>query len=379
MKFRDIKNDLFLHLKNLPGGFTGRKIVVVESDDWGSIRMPSRAVYKKLLNAGLDLNGGDGLRYSLYDSLETSSDLELLFEVLSSFRDCNNASAVITANSIVANPDFKKIRDSDFQQYYYEPVTDTVNKYKGSENIIKLWKEGITNHVFLPQFHGREHLNISFWMNALRKKDSETLQAFNEGMWSFMPKNYTNSGLEYEAAFQLSEFSRLEEHIEILQDGIGLFERILGYKPKYFVPPNGRINNRLNLTCYRNGIRYRSASNIQWEPIGNGQNRRVFHWLGQKESNGIKYIIRNCVFEPSQIGKDWVDSCLNEMKIAFRYGKPAIISTHRVNFIGVHEISNRDNGLRELSKLLKAILKNWPNVEFMNVFQLGELMEKKSK
>jgi|WetSurMetagenome_2_1015567.scaffolds.fasta_scaffold141726_1 hypothetical protein len=378
MKFRDIKNTLFLHIKNLPGWGTGRKIVVIESDDWGSIRMPSRAVYNKLINAGLDLNGGDGLRYSLYDSLETSSDLELLFEVLSSFKDCNNASAVITANSVVANPDFIKIRENDFQQYYYEPVTDTINKYKGSENIIKFWKEGISNSVFIPQFHGREHLNISVWMNALRKKDSETLQAFNEGMWAFMPKNYTNSGLEYEAAFQLSELSRLEEHIEILEDGIGLFERILGYKPKYFVPPNGRINNMLNLTCYRNGIKYRSASNIQQEPIGNGQNRRVFHWLGQKESNGIRYIIRNCVFEPSDPGKDWVDSCLNEMKIAFRYHKPAIISTHRVNYIGVHETSNRDNGLRELTRLLKTILRIWPDVEFMNADKLGDLIEGKS-
>ena len=188
MEFKDIKNILSLHLKNLPGWRTGRKIVVIESDDWGSIRMPSRLVYKKLLNAGLDLNGGDGLRYSLYDSLESSSDLELLYEVLILFKRFNNASAVITANSVVANPDFVKIRENDFQQYYYEPVTETIKKYKGSETTINLWKEGISNRVFVPQFHGREHLNISVWMNALRAKDNETLMAFNEGMWAFYAK-----------------------------------------------------------------------------------------------------------------------------------------------------------------------------------------------
>ena len=370
-------NILSLHLKNFPGWRTGRKIVLIESDDWGSIRMPSRLVYKKLLDAGLNLNGGDGLRYSLYDSLETSSDLELLYEVLYSARDYNNTSAVLTANSVVANPDFEKIRDGGFQKYYYEPVTETLKKFRGSETTFKLWKEGIGNHVFIPQFHGREHLNISVWMNALRAKDNETLMAFNEGIWAFLPRNSFNTGLEYEAAFQLSELSRLEEHIEILKDGIGLFEKLLGYKAEYFVPPNGRINNKLNSICYKCGIKFRSASNIQQESVGNGKNKKVLHWQGQKESNGIRYIIRNCVFEPSKNGKDWVDSCLNDMKIAFRCRKPAIITTHRVNFIGVHDVSNRDNGLRELNRLLKAILKKWPDVEFMIANQLGDLMEYK--
>jgi hypothetical protein len=374
----EIKNDITRHIKNLPGWHTGKKIVVIESDDWGSIRMPSRLIYEKLLNAGLDLNGGDGLRFSLYDSIETSTDLELLYEVLFSCRDSNNISAIITANCVVANPDFRRIRENGFQMYNYEPVTETIKRYKGSENLIKLWNEGIESRVFVPQFHGREHLNISVWMNALRTKDSETLMAFNEGMWAFRPKNGLNPGLEYEAAFQVSGLSELEEHKEILKDGIALFEKLLGYKPRYFVPPNGRINNRLNLSCYRNGIKFRSTSNIQMEPKGNGVNGRVFHWLGQKESNGLRYIIRNCVFEPSKKGKDWVDSCLNEMNIAFRCNKPAIITTHRVNYIGVHDISNRDTGLRELTRLLKTILRKWPDVEFMVVDQLGDLMESKN-
>jgi len=33
------------NLVNIPGWRTNRKIVVIESDDWGSVRMPSREVY----------------------------------------------------------------------------------------------------------------------------------------------------------------------------------------------------------------------------------------------------------------------------------------------------------------------------------------------
>lgn len=374
MKLSDINRILFQNLKGLPGWRTGRKIVVIESDDWGSIRMPSRSVYQKLLRAGLDLNGGDGLRYSLFDSLEPSSDLELLYEVLNSSKDHTNTSAVLTANCVVANPDFEKIRYGCFQEYYYEPVTETIKRYSGCGDTYKLWKEGVNSRVFMPQFHGREHLNISAWMKALRAHDNETLMAFDEGMWAFMPKHFYNNGIEYEAAFQLAELSEIEEHKEILKDGLGLFEKLIGYKAEYFVPPNGRINNRLNITCLEKGIRFRSASNIQQEPVANGRNKKVLHWLGQKDSTGIHYIIRNCVFEPSQQGKDWVDSCLNDMKIAFRYHKPAIISTHRVNFIGIHDVANRDHGLKELARLLKSILKTWPEAEFMPANHLGNLI-----
>ena len=39
-------------LLNLPGFHTNRKIVVIESDDWGSIRMPSREIYDFLIRQG---------------------------------------------------------------------------------------------------------------------------------------------------------------------------------------------------------------------------------------------------------------------------------------------------------------------------------------
>jgi hypothetical protein len=372
---RNIKRNL----SNLPGWRTNRKIVVIESDDWGSIRMPSRLVYKKLLDAGLNLNGGDGLRYSLYDSLANSSDLGHLYQILFSFRDINNVSAVFTANSVVANPDFEKIRESGYQQYYYEPFTETLKKYFGGEATFNLWKEGICNRVFVPQFHGREHLNISEWMKSLRVKDHETMLAFNEGMWAFVPKQSTINDLQYEAAFQLSETTDLEKHRIILIEGLDLFENLFGYKAEYFVPPNGIINNKLNSVCSEKGIKYRNASKIQRITTGNGRTNTKIHWLGQKEANGIRYIIRNCVFEPSKPGKDWVDSCMYDIKIAFCWNKPAIINTHRVNYIGVHDVLNRDKGLKELKRLLSAIKRNWLNVEFMTTDQLGMLIESENK
>jgi len=66
---------------NLPGWRTNRKIVVIESDDWGSIRMPSKEAFNNLQATGIDLLSDEGFRFNKYDSLATSADLELLFEV----------------------------------------------------------------------------------------------------------------------------------------------------------------------------------------------------------------------------------------------------------------------------------------------------------
>jgi hypothetical protein len=103
----NLKSTLSHTLLNLPGWHTSRKIVVIESDDWGSIRMPSREVYEKLLKKGIRV---DNDPYNKFDSLASEQDLETLFDVLKKFNDKNDNHPVITANTVIANPDFNLIR-----------------------------------------------------------------------------------------------------------------------------------------------------------------------------------------------------------------------------------------------------------------------------
>jgi hypothetical protein len=66
------------------------------------------------------------------------------------------------------------------------------------------------------------------------------------------------------------------------------------------------------------------------------------------------------------------------MEAAFRWKKPANISTHRVNFVGGIDEANREKGLKELKKLLNTIVKTWPDVEFMSTRDLfGSVVFKK--
>ena len=62
------------NLSNIPGWSTNRKIVVIESDDWGSIRMPSLETFEKLSSNGLNLSSGDALRYNKNDTLALTGE-----------------------------------------------------------------------------------------------------------------------------------------------------------------------------------------------------------------------------------------------------------------------------------------------------------------
>jgi hypothetical protein len=143
---------------NLRGPRLGRKIVVFESDDWGNIRMPNKAMQDELAAKGFPF---EKRHYERVDSIAREDDLEALFSLLHRFEDKNGRHPVITAMTVMANPDFEKIRESEFASYSYRSLKDVLQDYsKGANSIFNLWQEGIKEQVFFPQFHGGEHINV---------------------------------------------------------------------------------------------------------------------------------------------------------------------------------------------------------------------------
>ena len=65
----------------------------------------------------------------LNDSLASEDDLNVLFSLISDFKDNFGNHPKLTFNMVVANPDFKKIKESGFKQYYYEPFTETLKDF----------------------------------------------------------------------------------------------------------------------------------------------------------------------------------------------------------------------------------------------------------
>lgn len=100
------------------------------------------------------------------------------------------------------------------------------------------------------------------------------------------------------------------------------------------------------------------------------------HYLGETNSIGQIYLTRNIPFEPSKDKKyNWVSEALKRIEIAFKCGKPAVINTHRVNYIGYLELNNRTQNLYLLKVLLDEIIRKWPDVEFMSSDKLIDIIK----
>lgn len=366
---------LLKKLVNIPGWHTKRKIVVFESDDWGSIRTRSKEDLDILRKKDIYV---DRCNYMLNDGLASETDLTELFNVLTSFKDIKGNYPVFTANCLVANPDFNKIKDSNFSQYFYEPFIDTLKKYPNHSNSFDLWKEGMDKNIFYPQSHGREHLNISRWMRHLNEGVKETHLVFEMDMFGLSAHISKNKRGSYQAAFDGGKDEIYYDRNKIIKEALTIFKDIFGYNSDSFIAPNYVWDDEIESALYENDIKYIQGSRVQNVSTDYGSKRMIKrHYLGQKNKSNQRYLVRNCHFEPTEDqNKDWVNSCLKEMEIAFRWNKPAIISTHRVNYIGYINPMNRETNLSLLKELLSKMLKKWPAIEFMTSDQLGDIITK---
>ena len=365
--FEQIKHNV----KNILGWKTNRKIVVFAVDDYGNVRVDSKSARNAMTKAGLKIHS----RFDAFDSLENEEDLQMLYEALSSVKDQHGNHAVFTALSLPANIDFEKLREENYNSYQYELLPETFKKLKGYERVWDLWKEGISKRFLFPQFHGREHLNIKVLNEHLKQKDNETLISLqNRSYTSISSRPYQN--ISYTAAFDFEDEQDFHLQKEIIEDGLIQFEKVFGIKSQCFNPPGGRESEKIHQTLHNNGIKYIETPLLKREHLGRGRYKRKLYYTGKKNLFGQYFMVRNCVFEPThEANRDWVGSCLTQIEASFRWKKPANISSHRVNFCGHIDPANRLLGISELKKLLKEIVKRWPDVEFMTTLDLAKLIQ----
>lgn len=370
-----LKQTITQNLLNLSGWHTKRHIVVFESDDWGSIRMPSLEAFHFLQNQGVILSDKSG--YNVCDTLASNDDLELLMDTLFSVKDSSGNPAKITFNCCVANPDFQKIRGSDFQVYYYEPFTETLKRYPHHNRSFELWKEGLKNNLFQVQFHGREHLNAQMWMQLLKKNVDSVRKAFDKEVFCMELAKQDDPRRQVLAAFNVASKEDYTFACNAIKEGLELFEKLFGFRSFTMIAPNYTWDAEIEMAAWQNGIRIMQGGHVQrpsYYAKSQGAKYKRHHTGQKSKDTEMKYMVRNCEFEPSYHAYMNADYCMKEIRNAFRFGVPAIVSCHRLNFIGELNPANRDNNLREFKKLLKTITSKYPDVEFMSSDELGKLI-----
>ena len=370
-----LKQQLTHHLLNVPGWHTRRKILVIESDDWGSVRMPSKEVYDEFMRRGIPV---DKDPYCRFDNLATTEDLEALFDVLTSVKDKNGRYAVLTPNAVVVNPVFDKIRESGFTEYHFEPFTETLKRYGSShEGVFEMWKQGINAGIFHPQFHGREHLNVKKWLRTLREDVGFTRQAFDLGTFGLTQDVDPNLRRNYMGAFNSALPEDMAYYDNLLREGLDLFEQLFGYRSESFIATTYTWHPNLEKSLKRYGVKYLQGMVVQKIPLDDDTTftTKKTNYCGWKSAEGLTYVTRNCYYEPSQYKEDWVADCLNRIAIAFFWNKPVVISMHRLNVIGSLDKDNRTTNLASLGTMLHEAVKRWPDVEFMSSDELGWIIE----
>lgn len=370
-----IKQQLTHNLLNIPGWHTRRKILVIESDDWGSVRMPSKKVYDEFMRRGIPV---DKDPYCRFDNLATAEDLEALFDVLTSVKDKNGRYAVLTPNAVVANPNFGKIKESGYTEYFYEPFTETLKRYGSChEKAFEIWKQGLEAGIFHPQFHGREHLNVKKWLKNLREDVGFTRQAFDLGTFGLTQAVDPDLKRNYMGAFNSALSEDMAYYDELLKEGLDLFEQLFGYRSESFIATTYTWHPNLEKSLKRYGVKYLQGMVVQKIPLDDDTTftTKKTNYTGRKSAEGLTYLNRNCYFEPSHRPDDkYTENCLNRINVAFRWYKPAILSMHRLNVIGSLSKNNRTKNLAGLWHILHEVVKCWPDVEFMSSDKLGQLI-----
>ncbi len=361
-----LKSHLGAAKLNSSGSSLNGKYLIIESDDWGTIRTPSKDALKQFEKAGLDLSR------SVYknDALESMSDLEDLFNVLLKFKDIKGNHPCFTANTIVANPDFERIEESGFKNYFFEPYTRTIERYPEHKEVHNLHLKGKELGVFIPQFHGREHLNYKRWFKVLQEGNERALLCFKQGA------TYSGEGdYSFMEAYDWDAKTDIEEHKQVIADGLKMFDQLFGFKSKSFIAPCYNWDSEVESTLASNGVEVIQGLRSQLAPTGKFDvYNRIPHSFGEVNENGLFFNIRNAFLEPSLIpNKDWVDSCLAQIRMAFLFNKPAVISSHRINYIGYIDPKNKFNGLKILESILSKVLRKWPDVQFISTDKIKEV------
>ena len=298
-----------------------------------------------------------------------------MFAVLLKHKDSTGRPACLTANFVMTNPDFVKIKESDFEKYFVIPQQDDWD-----EKLVKLYREGIRERVFYPQLHGYEHMCSEAWLRGLHEDKPGFRMLFDLGLHldprTAIGKPGRSSAEFVDASTVPSRVIPVEKQRENLVKAQAIFKDIFGYRSVSFIAPFYYFDDNTLRACEANGIKYIQAGNSQCEKVlesGKYVNHR--RYLGEKTGHGSGvFLTRNAHLDPAGSNLYNAAACMQHIEWAFNLGLPAVIDTHRIYYMSTNDLEMAANSRKELDKLLTAIEKRYPDVRYLTTPELGELI-----
>jgi hypothetical protein len=345
-------------------------ILVIESDDWGVYEGESSSVAKSYRDAGYEIP-----YYAEYSALETPEEVNCMVNMLLAHKDSRSKPAVLTANMIMANIDFEAVRESNLTEFVLLALDSNSPRNPVSKCLVSEYISGMESGVFWPQLHGLCHINKNAWLKGLKENEPFATKAF---FFNSTPLGYAGEGVErYSSVY--SDFSvtpsasrTYESQLEDISEAVTIFQRIFKFMPKSTIAPFYVWDANTEKAFRSVGIRYIQAGNMQvFSKKNNGELLRKYHSLGQVSENGLLYLTRDIPFEPQKSKSSMVASIKRRIGWRFFVGRPAVISTHRINYVGTNAGKHRE----QLDELLNYAELKFPDLLYMSSDELGRIIE----
>lgn len=310
------------------------RAVVLESDDWG---LPGFVPAATALE-GLDREALGGTRFPpvYWDStLETAADLDSMAALLARHRSRDGRPAVFQPNMILkAAP----------------PAADSPYARPG---LPEAEARAVAAGVWHPEIHGADHLDPARRRAALQDPTPDLARAAARGVLVF-PESHK--------AYELRPGRPLDDVRRSWDPLPDRFRQRFGQPAASVIAPDYVWDGRHEDLFRDLGLRIVQAKDHQRRPGLGGP--RSLHYLRKTwlrlwdrwRVRDLVYLDRNAFLETAQDPDPdaVVARCLEQVRRAWRRGEPAIVETHRVNFVQVDPAAAAA-GRRHLDRLLAGL------------------------
>ncbi len=301
--------------------------VVLESDDWGLCAWSADEQAARALADCPAYRSAPGRRYGA-STLESAADVRRLVETLLEFRGGDGHPPVWQANTVMAAPDFAAMGPPRFDVPVL-PLLDLPST-PGRWNRPGLWGEvaaALESGAWWPELHGLHHLPETAWLAALRRGAADACRAHEQQV---VVCEAVEAAGEYDPREPIADRGRR------LAAAVARFRALFGRGPSSLCPPDYRWDAWLEEEAPRHGILVLQGRAEQAGATLPAARRLMRNLRWPARAGGLFCMPARIAFEPCgpDQPRDRVGpaAAARKVRAAWSAGRPAVVSTHRVNY-----------------------------------------------
>ncbi len=328
------------------------KALVIESDDWGlTAWSPDEQAWRVLADTPA-FRTEAGRRYG-GSTLESAEDVRQLAATLLEFRGGDGFPPVWQANTVMAAPQFDRLRPPMFELAELPLVEPHEASPRWARpGLCEALRDASDQGLWWPELHGLHHLPEQAWITALRRGAADARRAHEQS-------SAVCEAVEASGEYDPSEPRDLRRRN--LERAVERFIARYGRPPGSFCAPDYRWDSALEEDAHARGV---STFQGIGEQVGHRLaklRRLVLRYQWPHRNGGTFYLPPRIAFEPSAIPPSGMavacETVRRAVRDAWHRGQPAILSTHRLNYAHLrHE--HAEAGRAALRDLLKRLVED---------------------